>query len=121
MENGGGALAASMFSNLIFLGIWIAGLVGMWKTFEKAGKPGWAAIIPIYNLIVLLEIIDRPMWWILLLLCTGPIGMILAGMDLGENFGKDKAFGAILLGLIWPVGYLMVGFSDAQYTKISRQ
>ena len=110
-----------MFSNLIVLALRAAMIVGMWKVFAKAGKPGWATIIPIYNCVVLVEIIDRPMWWVLLLICTGPVGMILAGMDLAENFGKDKTFGALLLGLFWPVGYLMVGFSDAQYTKISRQ
>ena len=48
----------------------LAGFVvaGFWKTFEKAGKPGWGAIIPIYNLILLLEIAGKPIWWIILYL-----------------------------------------------------
>jgi len=38
-------------------------IIGLWKIFIKAGKPGWASIIPIYNIIVLLEIIGKPLWW----------------------------------------------------------
>ena len=43
-------------------------IAGWWKTFEKAGEPGWKAIIPIYNLVILLKIVGRPVWWIVLLL-----------------------------------------------------
>jgi uncharacterized membrane protein YhaH (DUF805 family) len=117
MENGGIPLPMM----IVYLVIIVASIAGMWKTFEKAGKPGWASLIPVYNWIVLLEIIDRPIWWIALLLCTGPIGMILVGMDLGENFGKSKGWGAVLLGLFGFVGFPLIGFGDAQYTKISRQ
>ena len=50
----------------IFMIIWLAivGVViaGLWKTFAKAGKPGWGAIIPIYNAVLLLEIAGRPIW-----------------------------------------------------------
>jgi hypothetical protein len=48
--------------------IWLISVIGMWKIYEKAGKPGWAAIVPIYNIIVLLEIIGKPVWWLLLFL-----------------------------------------------------
>jgi len=34
-----------------------------WRIFEKAGKPGWASLIPIYNTIILLEIVGKPWWW----------------------------------------------------------
>lgn len=37
-------------------------LVGMWKMFVKAGKPGWACLIPIYNTIVMLQIVQKPIW-----------------------------------------------------------
>jgi len=39
-----------------------------WKFFVKAGKPGWASIIPIYNILVELEIVGRPWYWLLLML-----------------------------------------------------
>ena len=55
------------------VGVLVAILViaGMWRVFTKAGKPGWAALIPIYNLIVLLQIVGKPAWWLLLFLIPG--------------------------------------------------
>jgi hypothetical protein len=89
---------------------------GMWKVFVKAGKPGWAAIIPIYNLIVLVEIIGKPMTWVIFLLipCVGIVFGILACMELAKKFGKDPIYGVglVLLGFVfWP----MLGFGSAQY------
>ena len=52
-------------------------IAGLWKTFSKAGQPGWAAIIPIYNLIVLCQVAGRPIWWFLLLLICFPIFYII--------------------------------------------
>ncbi|MBX7087010.1 MAG: signal peptidase I [Leptospirales bacterium] len=110
------AAAGGMAGNLIGLVIAVIYIVGLYKTFEKAGQPGWAAIIPLYNMIVLLKVAGKPMWWILLLLCTGPIGMILVGMAVAERFGKSSVFGIVALGLFGFVGYPMLGFSDATYT-----
>ena len=55
------------------VGLLVAILViaGLWRVFTKAGKPGWAALIPIYNLIVLLQITGKPAWWLLLFLIPG--------------------------------------------------
>jgi len=54
-------------SSILFWVLMIIVIVGMWKMFEKAGKPGWASLIPIYNFIVLLEIVGKPLWWIVLM------------------------------------------------------
>lgn len=70
-----------------------------WKIYEKAGKPGWAAIIPIYNTIVGLEIIGRPWWWLFLLmipLVDIAIGIIIT-FELAKVFGKGTGFGFGLL------------------------
>lgn len=82
----------------------------------KAGKPGWAAIIPIYNLIVLLEIAGRPLWWIILLIIpfVNFIVLILVNIDIARKFGKGVGFaiGMLILPFIfWP----MLGFGDATY------
>jgi hypothetical protein len=50
---------------IIYLAIVILLIVSAWKVYIKAGKPGWACIIPIYNIIVLLEIVGKPWWWLL--------------------------------------------------------
>ena len=54
-------LAAMMIPILILLAIYI---ISMWKIFAKAGQPGWAAIVPVYNIIVQLNVQGRPTWWI---------------------------------------------------------
>lgn len=105
------------------LGFWIVWCViilfevaSWWTVFAKAGKPGWAAIIPIYNAIVILEIAGRPWWWILLYLI--PLVNIVIGimvmLDFAKSFGKGVGFavGIILLGFIFiPI----LAWGDARY------
>ncbi|MBC7418569.1 MAG: hypothetical protein H7325_10475 [Pedobacter sp.] len=102
--------------SIVYLLFLVAIIVGMWKTFEKAGKPGWAAIIPIYNLIVLLEIIGKPMIWLLWLLipCVNFIFGIWAINLLSKSFGKSVGFtlGLIFLSFIF---FPILGFGDAKY------
>ncbi len=91
-------------------------VAAQWKIFTKAGKPGWASIIPIYNFVVLLEIVGRPIWFIVLFFIPflNIVALILIMMDLAASFGKDMMF-AILLILISPIMLLVLGFGDAQY------
>ena len=76
-----------------------------WKIFEKAGQPGWAAIIPIYSFIVLMKIIGKPWWWLLLLFV--PIANLVIAIWstnlLSKSFGKGEGFtvGLILLGIVF--------------------
>ena len=63
MEDGIAALAGGVFS-LFYLAIIVVLIAAQWKIFAKAGKPGWACIVPIYSTIVLLEIVGKPLWWI---------------------------------------------------------
>jgi hypothetical protein len=91
-------------------------IVAMWKVFTKAGQPGWASIIPIYNLYIWCKIVGRPWWWILLMLIpfVNFIIAIILSIDLAKSFGKGVGFGLglALLGFIfWPI----LGFGSAQY------
>ncbi|MCO5253802.1 MAG: DUF5684 domain-containing protein [Bacteroidetes bacterium] len=91
-------------------------IISMWKVFEKAGKPGWAAIVPIYNLVILLEIVRKPIWWIILLLIpfVNLIVIIILYIELAKVFGQGGGFavGLILLGIIFiPI----LAFGDAKY------
>lgn len=101
---------------IIFLGIALVVIAGLWKTFTKAGKPGWAAIVPIYNLIVMLDIAGKPLWWIILFLIplVNLIIAILVSIAIAEKFGKGAGFGIGLafLGIIF---YPILGFGDATY------
>lgn len=114
---GGGAGILGLLCNCCFVVIILAPmLIGMWKVFEKAGKPGWAAIVPVYNGIVLLEIINRPIWWIILLICfaLSPIFHIIVSLELAKSFGKSIGFavGMILLPFIF---FPILGFGDSKY------
>ncbi|GLY52782.1 DUF5684 domain-containing protein [Lentzea sp. NBRC 102530] len=102
---------------VIFAIVAVVGIVVMWKTFTKAGQPGWAAIVPIYNLYVLTQIAGRPGWWTVLLLIPGVNVIVLAIMsiDIAKSFGKDAVFGIVALWLFSIVGYAILGFGNAQY------
>lgn len=116
-EPSGGAAAAF---GLVFFVVWLAivalVIAGVWKVFVKAGEPGWASLIPIYNLVVLLKIAGKPLWWLVLLLIpfVNFIALILVGMGVAQNFGKGAGFG-IGLGLLAPIFFPILGFSDAVY------
>jgi hypothetical protein len=87
-----------------------------WKVFVKAGQPGWAVIVPIYNAVVVLKIVGRPLWWILLFLIplVNIVIEIIVCIDFAKSFGKGTGFGIglLLLGFIFvPI----LGFGDARY------
>lgn len=98
----------------VFIVLMIAAL---WKIFTKAGKPGWASIIPIYNTIVEIEIAGKPVWWVFLMfvpLVNIVIAFIIV-MDLAKAFGKSGAWGFFLLGLLPFIGFPILGFGSARY------
>ncbi len=112
--SGGAAAIMGIIMFLIYAAVIIVMIASMWKIFVKAGKPGWAAIIPIYNLIVLLEVVGRPMWWILIYIICSPIAAIVVSLDLAKSFGKDIGFGIGLI--ILPIVFMpMLGFGSATY------
>lgn len=88
----------------------------MWKIFTKAGKPGWAAIVPIYNLIVLLEIAGKPLWFIVLFFIpfANFVALILVAIGVAQAFGKSTGFG-LGLAFLGPIFYPMLAFGDATY------
>jgi hypothetical protein len=91
-------------------------IASMWKVFTKAGKPGWAAIIPIYNIIVMLEIAGKPIWWIVLFLIplVSLIVSIMVAIGIANNFGKGAGFG-LGLAFLGPIFYPILAFGSAQY------
>ena len=110
-----GAIALLVFAFIYFV-IIVVVIAGQWKMFIKAGKPGWAAIVPIYNFIVLWQVSNQPVW--VLILCFLPfvnlIGGIMLNVGIATSFGKGTGFalGLIFLPIIF---YPLLGFGDAQY------
>ena len=102
---------------IMILIIYIITVIGMWKMYEKAGREGWKAIIPIYNMYVLTEISGQNGWLFLLCLIPGVgalIWSIMVSLKLAPAYGKDTGF-AIGLILLPPIFYMILGFGNAQY------
>ena len=101
---------------IFYLAFTILILAAWWKIFTKAGQPGWACIIPIYNLYVWCKIVGRPWWWILLMLIpfVNFIIAIILLIDLAKSFGKGVGFGIGLLLLPF-IFFPILGFGSAQY------
>ena len=52
---------------LFFLAVQLIHFLGTWKLYVKAGRKAWEAAVPVYNAVVLMQIINRPKWWVILL------------------------------------------------------
>ncbi|MDQ7948852.1 MAG: DUF5684 domain-containing protein [Pedobacter sp.] len=112
----GAAIAFLIGMFWVLTAIWVISIIGMWKTFEKAGRPGWAALIPIYNVVVMIEIVGKPMIWLLwcLLPCVNWIFMVWLTNLFSKSYGKEEGFtiGLIFLPFIfWPI----LGFDSSKY------
>lgn len=101
---------------LVVLAILIVMIAAVWKVFTKAGQPGWALFIPIYNAIVWLRVCGKPGWWVILLFIpiVNFIITLLASLGMAKNFGKSSGFG-IGLWLLGPIFLLILAFGDAKY------
>ena len=101
---------------IFYLAFTILMIAAWWKIFTKAGQPGWACIIPIYNLYVWCKIVGRPWWWILLMLIpfVNFIILIILMIDLAKSFGKGVGFGIGLL-LLAVIFFPILGFGSATY------
>lgn len=107
-------IAPALF--LVVLVVLIVLVVSQWKVFEKAGQPGWASLVPVYNIIVLLDIVKKPRWWVILALipfANMVIGFILA-YELSKAFGKNIGFtiGLILIPFVF---FPILAFGDSKY------
>ena len=122
MDSYNSALAAGIVGIImsflwIILAVSVFLIVCHWVVYTKAGKPGWACIVPFYNYIVLLDIVGKPWWWLLLMFIPG-VNIVLAIIvihGLSKSFGQGGAFtaGLVLLPLIF---YPLLAFGNYQYT-----
>jgi hypothetical protein len=118
--NSPAAQGAAMVVLVLWAAVLLLVIVGMWKVFTKAGEPGWAAIVPIYNFIILLKIAGKPAWWIILMLIPVVNFVVLIIMDIAiaKNFGKGGGFAAGLI-LLAPIFFPILGFGSAKYQPVA--
>lgn len=112
----GPSAAGGGIGGLIGLVIAVIVIVAMWKVFVKAGQPGWASIIPIYNTYIMCKIAGKPGWWVIMFFVplVNIIFAILLMVALAKSFGKGAGFavGLLLLGFVF---FPILGFGDATY------
>jgi uncharacterized membrane protein YhaH (DUF805 family) len=114
--NDTGSILGGAFAGICFLAIFLVMVASGWKVFTKAGQPGWAVLVPIYNLIVLMQIIGKPGWWWLLLYIPF-YGIWVAWRMialLAKSFGQSTGFAVGMLFLS-PIFYPILGFGSARY------
>lgn len=109
----GGMLIFMIIVWIIAMAASVLMIISMWKVFKKLGKPGWAAIVPFYNVYVLCCEIAEKQWWYILLLCV-PLANIYAMYVIydavAKKFGKDTGYtiGMIFLPIVF---FPMLAFS----------
>jgi len=126
-SSGAGWLFLFIPFGIVMLGLMIFEIVAMWRVFEKAGKPGWACLIPIYNTWVVAEIAGKPGWWglfpfLAIVPIIGAIAALVVSIILyigvARNFGKSDAFGVLGLWLFGPIGFPILAFGPASYKQV---
>ena len=115
-----GALIGAGIGVVVFmLAIVVFMIICQWKVFSKAGKPGWACLVPIYNIIVLLDIVNKPAWWFILMIIpiVNIIIFIIVLHRLSLSFGQGAGFtsGLLMVGIIfWPI----LAFGSSTYKRL---
>jgi hypothetical protein len=109
----GGTLAVGFVS----LAVTVLIIVAQWRVFSKAGRPGWAAIIPFYNTYVLLKVAGRPGWWLVwfFIPLVNIVIQLVVSLGVAKAFGRGGAFGVFGLWLFGFIGYPILGFGGARY------
>jgi hypothetical protein len=110
------AQGGGIFGTLVMLAVMAFIFASMWKVFTKAGQPGWAVLVPIYNIIVMLKIAGKPVWWLVLMVIplVSLVTMILVSIGIAKAFGKGAGFG-LGLAFLSPIFYPILAFGDAEY------
>jgi hypothetical protein len=111
---------AALMCYFLFLGlIAVFFIIVHWKIYTKAGEPGWACLIPIYNMLVLARICGRPEVFGLVYAFVPCVGLIIMCFDLAAAFGKDAGFaiGLLLLGIVF---FPILAFGDAEHVYSRR-
>ena len=103
---------------LIWMAVMVVMIVSWWKIFVKAGKPGWAAIVPLLNTLELLDIAGKPWWYLLLMMIpiVNIVMLFLISINVAQAFGKSSGFG-IGLAILPFILYPMLAFGKDQYQR----
>ena len=102
---------------VFILAIQVVHFLGTFRLYQKAGRKSWEAIVPVYNAIVLMQIIRRPKWWVILLfvpiinLMMFPVIWVETLRSFGRNRSIDTILGILTFGL-----YIFIPNFDSKTT-----
>lgn len=107
---------ASSIAPLIVLAIGGITIASLWRVYQRAGEPGWATLVPIYNAVVLLRVARRPIWWIVLLLVplVNLVTLVAIDIALARRFGRSAGFGVAIALLPFVFLPVLAFASDAE-------
>ncbi len=107
-----------MFIIVLLIAVVVLMVASQWTLFEKAGKPGWASIVPIYNNLVMLEIAGKPWWWLLVMMFVPIVNVVFAIWAFNlyiKSYGKTETYTVLCL-LLAPIFLPMLAFDkNTQY------
>ncbi len=114
--------AAGLFGGtylIVWLIVVVLGVVGLWVTFRKAGRPGWGAIIPFFNTYLMIKVAGRPGWWLILYFIpfVNIVILLIVALDIAKNFGHGSGFGVLLWLFPW-IMYLVLAFGTSEYKPV---
>jgi len=114
--NSSASVAGSIFGLLVWLVVTVLLVVALWKIFVKAGQPGWASLIPIYNTVVMLRMTGHSGWWFLGMLVPFLNFFVIIRLifNLASVFGRSVSFGFGLLFLS-PIFIMVLAFGKSRY------
>jgi len=109
-----------IFSFVIWFAIIAVLVAAQWKLYVKAGEPGWAALVPVYNMIVMMKIAGKPEWWVILLFIpiANFVAAIIMYFGLARNFGRSDGFAVGLIFLPY-IFLLILGFGSSRYVPVA--
>ena len=112
--------AVLIFSFVIWFVTAVFFIAAQWKLFVKAGEPGWASLIPIYNMVIMMKIAGKPEWWVILLFLpiANIVAIIIMYISLARNFGRGDGFAVGLVFLPY-IFILILGFSSSRYLPVA--
>jgi hypothetical protein len=102
---------------VIYAAVLLLTIVSLWRVFSKAGRPGWAVLVPIYNIYTLVKVSGNSGWFTLLFFIpiVNIIIAVVVALGVAKNFGKSGVFGFIGLFIFSIIGYLILAFGPAKY------
>jgi uncharacterized membrane protein YhaH (DUF805 family) len=111
-----GSAIAFLIVFLVMIALIIFYAAAVWRILEKAGVPGWGAIIPIYNIYLWCKVVGRPGWWVVLLFIpvVSVIVTLILSLDLAKAFAKSSGFG-VGLWLLSMIFVPILGYGPSTY------